>query len=538
MKKAINILLILVLLAAMSTVFADVEVDEVSKFGKELDFDYDSSFPGNINIEGIYIYEDETDYVVTLKYVDSHLAKEDFNETQKVKTSFFNPPSGDLIKYSWVGNFERVTEGKNIVQYHVEKSLLEEVKMITILLYDEAYDQGDEHFIITFRTDQINFDKLPDEDSLVSGYEIKHEDLSASLNTEPSSWAKNNIEELQLEGILKETVFANFKEGITRKEFVYLMVKVYEEITGTVVQADSSIVFDDSKDLYVAKAATIGITDGIGDNKFGPDIVLNRETMTTFMIKTLNLAGVELLSADQAEAFADEDSISDWAKSFVYTAKINGIMGGVGDNKFSPKTQALNEQVLYITHSLLKSYGSLVWFDEYDGSRLYLDFNDKLYNIELENNILVNEDNQLYLYGLNDIDTLVNALLLKASNLSFSESSNPNFEGILEPYAYNKMNMIVDNIYSGVDKVGEITKIDLGSEDYLPQVIQRFDRNQTAYKDFETVKYYDLENNKQVISTLSLEKIAEVLAFNYEVTYNSAWDIYVIKAVDLEVVNN
>lgn len=532
-KKKLIVLVSLLVLIGIIPIYGEIGLDNESKYGLELEYSQSSEFPGDITVEGIFIHENDDNYIVTLKYSDSNLVKVTHKGEEKVKTSFFNPPGGSYIKYSWLNDFDRITEGKDTVIYQVDKEAFKKVSGISIFLYDQNFDNQEENLTVYFSTSSIDFDNLPQEDSLKEGFEMGSEEVVTSLDSQPSSWAKHNIEELQLENILKDSVFADFSKGITRKDFVYLMVTIYEEITGSRIEVDGSIIFDDSKDLYVAKAATIGITSGIGDNKFGPDLVLDRETMTTFLIKTLNLAGVDLVDAAAGDVFADDDSISDWAKSFVYTAKVNEIMGGVGDNRFSPSTEALNEQVLYITHSLLKKYGSLAWYKEYDGKRLYLKFEEKLYNLELENNVLINDDDQikLYLNGLKDINTVLNALLLEKKDLDFHESSNPSIEGTLKEFDYNKMTMEVQNIFLGVDKVGEKTLIDFTSENYGPQVTRRFDRDTTTYKDFELIKYYDFDNMRQSIDTLSLDKIAEVFEFAYEVTYNKQWDIYIIEKI-------
>ena len=43
------------------------------------------------------------------------------------------------------------------------------------------------------------------------------------------------------------------------------------------------------------------------------------------------------LTYDKPSAFADDKDISDWAKDSVYFMAANGIINGVGNNKFAPK---------------------------------------------------------------------------------------------------------------------------------------------------------------------------------------------------------
>ena len=46
--------------------------------------------------------------------------------------------------------------------------------------------------------------------------------------------------------------------------------------------------------------------------------------------------------------FADDTDISDWAKESIYFMVANGIINGVGNNKFAPKNVTSREQALLI----------------------------------------------------------------------------------------------------------------------------------------------------------------------------------------------
>lgn len=535
MKKTFNVLFILFCFATMTIVFADVEINNENKYGQEIEYSTNKDYPGEISIDGVHVYQNETEYVFTILYSNGELVKVENGENSKVKTSFFNPPSGDILKMSWLDNFDKVTENKNSIQYHVDKELFNQVDLITVFLFDIKYDNNDENISVYFEIDYIDFGGIPYVDSLVSGYEISNVGLESSLETTPSSWSQKNIEELQIEGIIRDEAFDKFSEGVTRERFVYLMVKLYEELTSKPIIIDKSISFDDSADPYVLKAATIGITNGIGNNNFGPEIILNREQMTTFLIKALSLANIDITDSEVVRKFNDDNEISEWAKEFIYTARTNGIMDGIGGNLFSPKSEATNEQALYLTHYLMKKYGSLEWLEEYDGNRLYFKFEDDLYKISLESNIIVSESNteaKLYFNTLEDINIFINTLLLKSYNKSYIASPNPNIKGTLEEYDYKKMKVFVQNIYSGVDKTGEITTINFDNDSYIAKVVHKIDNNTSKYSNFDIVKYYNLNNERQIIETLPVKRIAEALGIEYKISFNPLWDVYIVEVLN------
>lgn len=513
-------------------VFAGVEVTNETQYGLPIKFTTSNTYPGDISIDGLYIYKDETDYVVSVLYSGGTFKQWKDGGIEKPKTSFFNPPSGEVVAINWSENFDRIYSEEGLIQYTVDKEAFESINMITIFLFDTLYDNdiNDEDCNIYFDVTRINFDDVPTQDSLIKAYKVKSNEMPVVLDTVPSNWAKHNIEELEIEALLRKEAFSDFTDGITRARFVYLMVELYESLTDKIIAIDPAIQFTDTEDPYVLKAASIGITSGIGEGVFAPDQILNREQMTTFLIKTLNLADKKLLEPNNSEDFADQEEMSDWAKSFIYIAKAHGIMGGVGDNKFAPKRQATNEQALYIVHNLLKKYDKIEWNQAFDGDRLYLRYNDDLYKINLENDFIVNEDKDwLALSSLEDANQVLNALLLEEKDLKFVTSENPNVKGTLEVPNYEAMAMTVEPTYGGVDRKGQVTTIEFGDFKAEVEYIQKSETY--IYKNFDEIRYYDTNGFRRSVALLPLDKITDAYDINYEVTYNDGWDVYIIEVI-------
>lgn len=172
---------------------------------------------------------------------------------------------------------------------------------------------------------------------------------------EPSSWAEEAIDDLRTYQVFNEETFEDYQENITRADFIYLAVRIFEVIDGREIEIDSSIHFEDTSDSYALKGATVGITNGIGNDRFGPDQFLSREELATFMIRTLTLLNVNQ-SSSSYEKFDDHDLISDWAIESIYSARNQGIISGVGDNKVNPKGGASREMALVIANRILKTH--------------------------------------------------------------------------------------------------------------------------------------------------------------------------------------
>ena len=180
--------------------------------------------------------------------------------------------------------------------------------------------------------------------------------LNFAVTEEPSSWSVKAVEEMKAYGAFRADAFKAYKSSITRLDFIYIAVRVYELLSKEEIAVDSSVSFIDTTDLYALKGATVGITSGIGGGKFGPNELLTREQLATMMVKILTLLDLDMDEV-APEKFADDAEISNWAKQSIYLALSNHIISGVGNNKVDPKGVASTEMALVIANQILKNKG-------------------------------------------------------------------------------------------------------------------------------------------------------------------------------------
>ena len=109
--------------------------------------------------------------------------------------------------------------------------------------------------------------------------------------------------------------------------------------------------FTDTADPGVEKMASLGVVAGVGNGRFDPDSPLTREQAAT-MLAALAIA-MDKPIEEQEPAFADSADISGWAKSFVGKMQASGVMGGTGNNRFSPKGNYTREQSICTMLSML-----------------------------------------------------------------------------------------------------------------------------------------------------------------------------------------
>ena len=192
------------------------------------------------------------------------------------------------------------------------------------------------------------------------GTQLLYSDWSNTLGREAihgSSWALPELEEAADLGLIPEVLQgADLTQAITRAEFAAVCVKVYENLSDTTALPELNNPFTDTSDVEVLKAFRAGITNGKydGGTRFAPDELLNRQeaaTMLTRVFKRSTMSGWSLesdkdfpLTYDKPAAFADDASIDNWAKDSVYFMAANGIINGLGDNKFGPKNTTDKEK--------------------------------------------------------------------------------------------------------------------------------------------------------------------------------------------------
>jgi len=172
---------------------------------------------------------------------------------------------------------------------------------------------------------------------------------------EASDWAQEELGRADQLGLIPDCLKGkDLTKDITRAEFAAVAVKVYEALSASKALPAVTNPFKDTNDLEVLKAYNTGITNGTGADTYEPDAILDREqmaTMLTRVFKRVTMPGWTLATDNQFElryqkpaVFADDKDISDWAKDSVYFMAANGIINGVGGNRFAPKNLTTAEE--------------------------------------------------------------------------------------------------------------------------------------------------------------------------------------------------
>ena len=169
-------------------------------------------------------------------------------------------------------------------------------------------------------------------------------------NDAPSSWAIESVERADELGLLPHAFRNGFTQPTTRAEFATLAVTLYEHIREPIT---GRVLFVDTNNTYVERAAYIGVVSGVGDGRFDPDSSLTREQAAVMLYRLSGIVGWGY-HPHPTGAFDDSHLISSWATEAVEFVQAAGIMGGIGDNQFNPAGQFTREQSIITTLRLFE----------------------------------------------------------------------------------------------------------------------------------------------------------------------------------------
>lgn len=117
--------------------------------------------------------------------------------------------------------------------------------------------------------------------------------------------------------------------------------------------------FNDTNDKDIFLANSLGIVQGIGNNKFAFQNNITHQEVA-IMIKNLSKI-INTKVINRNNKYNDHDVISQWAKESIYYVRNisdvnnNYVMSGIGDNKFDPKGYYTVEQAIAAIYRLYVS---------------------------------------------------------------------------------------------------------------------------------------------------------------------------------------
>ncbi len=201
----------------------------------------------------------------------------------------------------------------------------------------------------------------------VAGNEVKDVpqdsgDTGRIVFSDVDGWCKEYVYYLVDRGIINGRTPTTFEpmDTITRAEFAKILtVAAGAEIDKTkAVSPFADVPSNQWYAPYVAWAKEHHIVNGIGDNKFGPELNITRQDMAVMIDRYSKQLGRELPVMEAPITFGDQQTISGYAKDAVAALQRAGIIGGDTNGNFYPKSNARRSEAAKMVAVFLQVTGA------------------------------------------------------------------------------------------------------------------------------------------------------------------------------------
>lgn len=177
----------------------------------------------------------------------------------------------------------------------------------------------------------------------LSTYGVGYKTPSPAFTDTANHWAKNNINFVVSRELISGTSATTFapNKAITRAHFLMALGR----LSGADMSNCKATSFTDVKDTdaampYIEWAVKNKIVQGIGGGRFGPNEQISRQDMAVMMVNYAAATGYKLPMSRQSITFADDTTISAYAKDAVKAIQQTGIINGKDNNRFDPQGNA------------------------------------------------------------------------------------------------------------------------------------------------------------------------------------------------------
>lgn len=278
---------------------------------------------------------------------------------EKAETVSLSAEAKQIVGDRPVYNFSITGDGKTISQFdgNVSVSIPYTLKpgedpnaLVIYYINAEGKPEIVRACIYNASTGSITFNTNHFSQYAVGYNKVNFNDVAAN------AWYSKVVSFVAARGITEGTGNGNFSPGakLTRGEFLVMAMKAY----GIAPDENPGDNFSDAGNTwytgYLAAAKKTGLTNGIGNNRFGPENKITRQELFTLLYNILKKQDKLPTSVTEKTIarFSDADQIDSWAKDamsfFVRAGAVNGNNG-----QLTPKDVADRAQMAQILYNML-----------------------------------------------------------------------------------------------------------------------------------------------------------------------------------------
>ena len=176
-------------------------------------------------------------------------------------------------------------------------------------------------------------------------------DKNSTISAEPSSWAKEYIDEAIVEELIPEWNKIGYTNDISRVEACQLIdnlltKKGVDKKTPSDYTYLKEYPFDDTRDISVKELYLQDVINGKSENEFCPYDYITREEFSRILSGTYRLLSKSDVLVSSVLQYKDKEQTSEWAIESVGMVTSLGLMQGDENGNFNPKDNITKEQVI------------------------------------------------------------------------------------------------------------------------------------------------------------------------------------------------
>jgi hypothetical protein len=270
------------------------------------------------------------------------------NESNNQITQNITLPISGLYdtKIVWSSNYSSVISNTGVVNRPIRgKDIL--VTLTALTTKDSRQYTKMFKFIVKSLDPEYIGDIEPDNIAYKNYSSQNKENTNVFSDVTSTHWAKNYIEYLYNEGIIKGTNDGKFEpdRNITREEVCSILINALG-----ITNNDKDVEFSDvNVNMWfyksVAMSYSAGIVNGISETEFGTGTNISRQDLVTMIVRATTVAEFEHELINEKTTFADEADIADYAKDSIRKLQMTGILSGNSDGNVNPLGTATRAEV-------------------------------------------------------------------------------------------------------------------------------------------------------------------------------------------------
>ncbi|HWQ80127.1 MAG TPA: S-layer homology domain-containing protein [Anaerovoracaceae bacterium] len=171
-----------------------------------------------------------------------------------------------------------------------------------------------------------------------------------------AAWYVRPVTFIAARGITTGTTATEYSPDgkLTRGQFIVMLMRAYDIAPDNTPSGNFADAGNDYYTNYLSAAKRLGISNGIGNNRFAPKETITRQDMFTLLYNVLKVIGEApgAHSGSPLSKYTDAGEVSPWAEEALETLVGAGLISGTG-GRLNPSAEASRAEMAQVLYNML-----------------------------------------------------------------------------------------------------------------------------------------------------------------------------------------